>query len=50
MKDSVLKTKKLSVGYNKKIVAGDIEISVKQGEILTIIGANGSGKSTILLL
>lgn len=48
MKDSVLKTKKLSVGYNKKIVAGDIEISVKQGEILTIIGANGSGKSTIL--
>ncbi|MDE6671275.1 MAG: ABC transporter ATP-binding protein [Ruminococcus sp.] len=45
---SVLNTEKLSVGYGKKIVVGDITLELRKGEILTLIGANGSGKSTIL--
>ena len=45
---NILNTEKLSVGYGKKIVAGNITFEIKHGEILTLIGANGSGKSTIL--
>ena len=45
---SVLKTDKLSVGYNKKVLIKDIDISIEKGEILTLIGPNGAGKSTIL--
>nr|MDE6834717.1 ABC transporter ATP-binding protein [Ruminococcus sp.] len=45
---SVLNTERLSVGYGKKIVVGNITFRIKRGEILTLIGANGSGKSTIL--
>lgn len=38
----------LKVGYNKTIVLDDIEISVKSGEILCLMGPNGCGKSTVL--
>jgi len=48
MKKNILATDNLAVGYNRKILIKDINISVKPGMILTIIGANGSGKSTIL--
>ena len=30
------------------IVVDNIEISLEQGEILTLIGPNGAGKSTVL--
>lgn len=39
---------KLSAGYNGKVVIRDIELSVEEGEIITLIGPNGAGKSTIL--
>lgn len=39
---------KLSVGYGKKIVLQDVELTVEPGKILTLIGPNGSGKSTAL--
>lgn len=45
---NVICAENLSVGYGKKIIVGDIDFKVRHGEILTIIGANGSGKSTIL--
>lgn len=38
----------LSSGYNGKIVIRDIELSVEEGEIVTLIGPNGAGKSTLL--
>ncbi|MBE5958628.1 MAG: ABC transporter ATP-binding protein [Lachnospiraceae bacterium] len=44
----IINTKELSVGYNKSALIDNIEISVKQGEILVLIGPNGAGKSTIL--
>lgn len=43
-----LETKNLSVGYGRKSLIENINISVEKGEILTIIGPNGAGKSTIL--
>lgn len=48
MKGNVISAENLSVGYGKKIVVGNIDFQVNHGEILTLIGANGSGKSTIL--
>lgn len=44
----MLKTNKLTVGYEKKIVVDNVEIEVNSGEILCFLGANGAGKTTIL--
>lgn len=38
----------LSAGYGKSDVIENINFEVKKGEILTLIGPNGGGKSTIL--
>ena len=43
-----LHTQGLSVGYNKKTLIGGIELTLRQGQIMTLIGPNGAGKSTIL--
>lgn len=48
MKEAILHTKQLTVGYNKKPLIHGIDISVCPGQILTLIGPNGAGKSTIL--
>ncbi len=48
----ILKTEKLSVGYSskkgKQVIASNINIELKQGELVGLIGANGIGKSTLL--
>ena len=50
--NSVLKTENLSIGYRKKgkvnLVASDINIEIKPGELVAVIGVNGAGKSTLL--
>lgn len=46
--DYFFSTKQLAVGYRGKPLIRDIEIRLRQGQILTLIGPNGSGKSTIL--
>ncbi|MCF6246193.1 MAG: ABC transporter ATP-binding protein [Desulfobacula sp.] len=43
-----LKVKNLKVSYGKIKALHGIDFSVEAGEILTIIGANGAGKSTTL--
>lgn len=48
MKEYFFYTKGLTVGYRGVPLIHDIEIGMKQGEILTLIGPNGAGKTTIL--
>lgn len=46
--NNVLVLEDLSVGYGEKILASNINISVHRGEVLGIIGSNGTGKTTLL--
>ncbi len=46
----ILELKNIKKNFGAVEVLKDINISLKQGEILTILGASGSGKSTILNL
>ena len=44
----LIKAEGLNVGYKDKTVVSDISFEVCRGEILTLIGPNGEGKSTLL--
>ncbi|MGF7057505.1 ABC transporter ATP-binding protein [Brassicibacter mesophilus] len=44
----VLKTEGLYLSYGKKEIVKNVNIGVNKGEIVTIIGPNGCGKSTVL--
>jgi iron complex transport system ATP-binding protein len=48
----ILKTENLSIGYTAKkeasVIASNINIELKQGELIGLVGANGIGKSTLL--
>lgn len=48
MADYLIKANSLSVGYDKKIIVNGVDIAINKGQILTLIGPNGSGKTTIL--
>lgn len=44
----MLKVKNLSVGYDNVPVVFDASFEVKEGELVSIVGSNGAGKTTIL--
>jgi branched-chain amino acid transport system ATP-binding protein len=44
----MLQIRKLSFAYGDLQVLWDIDLEVRPGEIVTVVGANGAGKSTIL--
>jgi len=44
----VLNIEKLNAGYGSIQVLYDVSLEVKKGEVVTLIGANNSGKSTLL--
>jgi branched-chain amino acid transport system ATP-binding protein len=44
----VLEIRKLSFSYGDMQVLWDVDLEVKDGEIVTVLGSNGAGKSTIL--
>lgn len=43
-----LYTQKLDIGYGELSIVKDLNISIPSGKITALVGANGSGKSTIL--
>lgn len=48
MKDNILEIKNLVVSYGGIEAVKNISLTVPKGEIVTLIGANGAGKSTTL--
>lgn len=49
MKDShMLEVKKLNKSYGKEKVLQDLSFSLREGDILSILGRSGSGKTTLL--
>lgn len=45
---TLLDVKNIVVAYGKIVAVKDVSISVNKGEIVTLIGSNGAGKSTTL--
>ncbi|CRK52781.1 Urea ABC transporter, ATP-binding protein UrtE [Rhodococcus sp. RD6.2] len=46
---TVLEFQGLSAGYGGAVVCRGLDITVKSGEVVALIGANGAGKSTTML-
>lgn len=46
---TVLECQGLSAGYGGTVVCRDLDITVRSGEVVALIGANGAGKSTTML-
>ncbi len=43
-----MKIDKLKAGYRKKIIINEFSLEIDRGEIISLIGPNGGGKSTLL--
>ena len=44
----VISVKELTKSYGKKVVLDNISFNINQGEIVAIVGPNGTGKTTLL--
>ena len=44
----LLEMKNITVHYGKSLALSDVSLSVPEGSVVSVIGANGSGKSTVL--
>ena len=48
MTEPLLALERVSVAYGKRRALDEVSLTVGAGEIVTLLGANGSGKSTTL--
>jgi len=48
MSDTILKIENLSKSFGENTVLKDINLELKEGEILGLVGENGAGKSTLM--
>ena len=48
MKPALLELKGLRAGYGESVVLDGVDLIVRQGEVVTLLGVNGAGKSTTM--
>ena len=46
--EALIEVRRLNYSYGQLQVLFDVEVDVKQGEVLALLGTNGAGKSTLL--
>lgn len=46
--DNLIVLKKLTKSFGERVVLDELDITIKKGEIITIMGKSGAGKTTIL--
>ena len=44
----LLEGRKLTIGYSDRVVGRDLDIRLRTGEVLALLGPNGGGKTTLL--
>lgn len=44
----LLEVSNLSVNYDRAVILNNINLNVKEGELVSLVGPNGAGKSTVL--
>lgn len=47
-KAAILRSERLSAGYDHRRVVSDVSVSLPEGQVTAIVGPNASGKSTLL--
>jgi iron complex transport system ATP-binding protein len=45
---TILEAAKLDIGYRKKKIGRDIDLDIREGEVLCLLGPNGGGKTTLM--
>ena len=48
MEREMLRCRHVSAGYGDRLILEDVNLSVKKGEFVGLIGSNGTGKSTLI--
>lgn len=48
MTKEILRVEKLNKFYGKRQILFDVNFSIRQGEVLALLGPSGSGKSTLI--
>ncbi len=44
----LIRVERISFGYTEKVVLADVSLSIGEGEVVTLLGPNGCGKSTLI--
>ena len=50
MSDTILKIENLSKSFGENTVLKDINLELKEGEILGLVGENGAGDNDIMMI